>query len=779
MRILLSVAAFLLAISHTAMAHWVSGRVEDVKGAGIKDVVVSDGYSVVKSDSAGTFFFNTSPAAKFIFVSTPDGFDHEGGFYHRLDPSSESYTFKLVKRDNYPGFFIHTGDTEASVYKDWVTLFKSYVNNTKPAFVLLNGDICYEKGMRFHAKELNESKLGVRTVYTLGNHDLVDGPSGEALYEELFGPVWYSFNINGVHFVNLPVLQGDRKPGYTSEDVYTWLKNDLEAIKPGTPVIIFNHHLVGFESDFVLKTTGFELDLKAYNLKAYLYAHYHTNMFHKTSRGGVTTISSMSPNKGGINHSPSSFRVINFNSAGEVETKLIYSPLDKHVRATGYEDETGSRSLFGRERKEIKVVATIYDTPSNVTVANAVAGKKEYKMTKESDFTWSVSFPSSAVKDLNSADAVKIKAEFSDGSVIVKPADIYSAPVVSWRAAAGGVIHMVTPVITDKYVITATADDESAKKSAIVAFEKSSGKIAWKIPVDNSVKNRMEYWNGMLYAADVEGKVYAADVSKGSLKWSRELRRGAIHPSYNQGVVVYNDIVYAGQGDFLTAMRAKDGKILWVNTSWRGGVTTVASPVVEPGSGVLLTSAYWTGRFAHSSEDGKLLWEKRDNDTRIADNSPVAFGGSFFYTSPNYITEVDPLSGEERVKRHISYTVNSYSKPLVTDKYYIVGTTDKGVVAFNRREDYREMWNFRTNPALIYTAPYTKDFQLTVESSPLLYAGDVYFGANDGYVYCVNAETGVFKWRFNTGSPNLASPVIESGVLYIADFAGNIWALKL
>ena len=170
---------------------------------------------------------------------------------------------------------------------------------------------------------------------------------------------------------------------------------------------------------------------------------------------------------------------------------------------------------------------------------------------------------------------------------------------------------------------------------------------------------------------------------------------------------------------------------------------------------------------------------KRDNDTRIADNSPVAFGGSFFYTSPNYITEVDPLSGEERVKRHISYTVNSYSKPLVTDKYYIVGTTDKGVVAFNRREDYREMWNFRTNPALIYTAPYTKDFQLTVESSPLLYAGDVYFGANDGYVYCVNAETGVFKWRFNTGSPNLASPVIESGVLYIADFAGNIWALKL
>jgi len=166
-----------------------------------------------------------------------------------------------------------------------VNLFKNHVNNTKPAFVLFNGDICYEKGLRFHAAELNQSKLGVRTVFTLGNHDLVDGKSGEELFEELFGPAWYSFNINGAHFVVLPVLQGDRKPAYTADILYSWLKSDLEFLKTGTPVIILNHHLWGFESDFVLKTKNIELDMKARNLKAYLYAHYHTKYFSQNTQG--------------------------------------------------------------------------------------------------------------------------------------------------------------------------------------------------------------------------------------------------------------------------------------------------------------------------------------------------------------------------------------------------------------------------------------------------------------------------------------------------------------
>ena len=774
-------AILLIFLSRSMAAQqWISGKITDTKGAGLKDVVVSDGYTVIKSDSTGSFFFDTRPGAKFVFISTPNGYDHDGPYYHKLDAQSSTYSFKLVKRESYPSFFIHTGDTETGVYKEWVNLFKSHVNNTKPAFVLFNGDICYEKGLRFHAAEMNQSKLGVRTVFTLGNHDLVDGESGEALFEELFGPAWYSFNINGVHFVVLPVLQGDRKPRYTADILYSWLKSDLEQLKTGTPVIILNHHLWAFENDFVFKTKNIELDMRAQNLKAYLYAHYHTNIFHKTLKGGVATISTMSPNKGGKDHAPSSFRHVRFTSEGNVSTKLIYSPIDKLVRATAFEDEEGrGRSLLGRERRNVKVIATVYDTPSEASNVFTVVGKREFKMSKISDFNWIVSFPLSSVKSSEASDAIKIKAEFNDGSVIYKSADFPSAPRISWSTNLGGPVFFAGPVITDKYIISATTDDEGASGASVVALDKSSGKEVWRVKASNSVKNRIEYWNGMVFASDVEGKVYAIDVSKGALKWSRELRSNTIHPIYTQGVVVYDGVVYAGQGNFLTAMRAKDGKVLWVNDSWNGGVSTIASPAVEPGSGVLLTAGYWSGRYAHNTENGKLLWEKKDNITRYADNSPVAFGGSFFYTSPNYITEVDPRTGDERVNIRIPYTVNSYSRPLVTEKYYIVGTTDKGVAAFNRKEGYKEMWSFRPNPGIFYTAPYTMDHQLTVESSPLIHSGSVYFGANDGYLYCLDAESGVFKWRLNIGTPLLSSPVVDNGILYIADFGGNVWAIQL
>lgn len=780
--------ALLLISPFAGAQQWITGKVLDAKGAGIEGVVVSDGYTVVRSDASGSYFFDTNPKAKFIFVSTPNGHDHEGSFYQKIGEGAE-YNFTLVKAEKVPNTFIHLSDTEASVYKDWVTLFKSYVSSVKPAFVVFNGDICYEKGMRFHAAELMSKNLGVRAVYTLGNHDLVDGTYGEELYETLFGPVWYSFNSGGVHFVNLPVLYGDRKTNFTPDDVYSWLKKDLESIAPGTPVVIFDHHLVGFAENFVLKTEKMELDLLAYNLKAYLYGHYHTNLYHKTLKGGVATISTMSPNKGGIDHSPSSFRLITFSPAGDLKSQLVYSPLDKHMRATAFR-ERGSQgwSIFGGERIGIKVVASLYDTPSNVTSAWAIAGKKEYKLVKAGNFTWTGIIPVSAARKSDELRSILVKAQFSDGSVITKPAefafgDIYSdnskEPGILWSANIGAPIFMTSPVTTEKLVICATTDDDSSKVAAITALDKKSGKTIWTFKTVNSVKNSMAMWDGVLFAADVEGRVYALDAEKGTLKWSRELRSGSVHPVYTQGVTVHDGVLYAGQGAFLTALRVSDGKVIWVNEGWKGGVSTVASPVVEKGSGVLLTAAYWTGRFAHDASSGKLLWEKRDDDTRIADNSPVAFDGSLFYSSPNYITQVNPRTGEELLKHKIAYTVNSNSRPLVTDKYYITGTSDKGVAAFDRTKDYREIWNFKTNPAILYTAPYTKDFQMTVEGGVVMHGDNVYFGASDGYIYCAEARTGVFRWRLNAGMPLLGTPVIDNGILYAADFAGNIWAIRI
>ena len=338
---------------------------------------------------------------------------------------------------------------------------------------------------------------------------------------------------------------------------------------------------------------------------------------------------------------------------------------------------------------------------------------------------------------------------------------------------------MTSPLITENLVISATTDDNMALDAAICALDRATGEVVWKFNTHNSVKNNLHLYNGVVFAADVEGFIYALDAQSGELKWEKPLRQNIIQYPYTQGVVVSRGVVYAGQGYYLTALDAASGEVLWVNTHWRGDVGTVANPIVDEANNILLTAAYWTGRFAHDATTGKLIWEKRDGDTRYADNSPVLFDGKFYYASPGFITEVDPLSGEEHMKLKIDYRINSNSRPLVTEKYYITGTTDKGVVAFDRTNGYKELWNFKTNPALLYTAPYTKDFQMTVDGGVALKGNNLYFGANDGYIYCVDVRNGRFIWRINAGSPILGNLLIDGDTLYVADFAGNLWAVKI
>lgn len=810
----------ILFISFQASAQqWISGKITDDKGTIVAGVVVSDGYKVIKTDAKGEYFFETNPKAKFVFMSTPNGYEQKGNYYMKLGESGK-YDFSLKKGGNTSNRFVHMADTEANIHKDWVDLLKQFVANTKPAFVIFNGDICYEKGLRFHARELTSEQLGVRAVYSLGNHDLVAGAYGEELYEDLFGPVWYSFNVGGVHFVNIPVLYGDKVPRYTTDEIFNWMRADLESIPSGTPVVLIDHHLIGFSDNFVLKTAKQELDLLAYNLKGYLYGHYHTNVYHKTLKGGVATISTMSPNKGGIDHSPSSFRVIEFNSKGDLKSHLKYSPINRHVVATGFMEKPESGisknnnksyiSSFRNSNKNIgfTVIANIYDTPTEVEKAAVIVGAKEYSLKQKSSWSWNAVLPNN-VGEKAVENGAKIMVKFSDGSVVVNNVEINDGrpenimgggteraaqlpagtsaagslasgqPEILWATNMGGTAFMTSPLIAGDLVISSTTDEDSASVAAIHAIDIASGEIRWSFKTRNSIKNNMALWEGVVVGCDVEGNVYALDAASGKLKWSKELRQNSIHPVYTEGVTVNDGIVYAGQGNFLTAMRVSDGKTMWVNEAWKGGVSTIASPVVDEKSGVLLSAAYWTGRFAQDAATGKLLWEKKDDDSRISDNSPVVFDGHFFYASPGYITEVNPLTGEELLKLKINYTINSNSRPLVTEKYYVTGTADKGVVAYDRSAGYKEIWNFKTNPAIFYTAPYTKDFQMTVESGVALNGNDLFFGANDGFLYCVDVRNGTFRWRLNLGAPILCNIVIDAGILYVTDFGGNMWAIKI
>ena len=62
-------------------------------------------------------------------------------------------------------------------------------------------------------------------------------------------------------------------------------------------------------------------------------------------------------------------------------------------------------------------------------------------------------------------------------------------------------------------------------------------------------------------------------------------------------------------------------------------------------------------------------------------------------------------------------------------------------------------------------------------SSPTVWNGAVYFGSGDGNIYALDAATGSFKWKFQTGDVVHASPAISNGKLYIGSWDSYFYAL--
>ena len=63
-------------------------------------------------------------------------------------------------------------------------------------------------------------------------------------------------------------------------------------------------------------------------------------------------------------------------------------------------------------------------------------------------------------------------------------------------------------------------------------------------------------------------------------------------------------------------------------------------------------------------------------------------------------------------------------------------------------------------------------------SVPAVSGNMVYFGANNGNVYALNAQNGDLRWSTNVTAIGQSSPVIVEGILYIGGYNGVVYALN-
>ncbi len=274
----------------------VFGYVKDINGNPISGVAVSDGFSVVSTDSKGYYSINVSRDTWYIFISLPSEYEvplNEYGqpcFYKKYPSNTPQYDFTLTPLPNGKEnkFALVTfGDPQVSTSSklkrfknEAIPGIKTHITELSkevPCYGITLGDIisnsngtntgAYRDDMR---DGFAKSSIGLPVFQVMGNHDNTHYSSTNPIYadersssfelaaqrehEDMFGPVNYSFNRGDIHII------GMRDIVYTTnlsssnyvlgflDSQWEWLKQDL-ALVPKDKVVVLCVHIPFYNKD--------------------------------------------------------------------------------------------------------------------------------------------------------------------------------------------------------------------------------------------------------------------------------------------------------------------------------------------------------------------------------------------------------------------------------------------------------------------------------------------------------------------------------------------------
>jgi eukaryotic-like serine/threonine-protein kinase len=65
-----------------------------------------------------------------------------------------------------------------------------------------------------------------------------------------------------------------------------------------------------------------------------------------------------------------------------------------------------------------------------------------------------------------------------------------------------------------------------------------------------------------------------------------------------------------------------------------------------------------------------------------------------------------------------------------------------------------------------------------IRSTPAVFNGSLYFGCGDGYLYALDCQSGVERWKFKTGGAVYSSPAVSEATVYFSSRDGYLYALQ-
>ncbi|HYF66993.1 MAG TPA: PQQ-binding-like beta-propeller repeat protein [Ohtaekwangia sp.] len=314
----------------------------------------------------------------------------------------------------------------------------------------------------------------------------------------------------------------------------------------------------------------------------------------------------------------------------------------------------------------------------------------------------------------------------------------------------------------------------------------SFGSPLWKLKTKGKIFSSPVMADDVLYVGSEDGFLYAINASTGTVKWKFKTRR-AVHSTPS----VYGNMVYFGSFDgHYYGVDIRTGKMKWRfktgGEKWQGGRGYLG---LKPDT--LMMDDPW--EYFLSSPIVQEI-----------DGIPVVFFGS----SDSHVYAVDALDGKLAWKFKTGDIV--HTTPAFDDDNLYIGSWDTFMYALNKRTG-KELWRFKTGDQIGMSG---------IQASPTVYEGKLYFGARDAHFYALNTGKGELLWKYaaenawilstaaidrdnlyvGTSDSYLllainatngkevwrsklkgyvfSSPAVTRNAVYIADFTGNVYAIR-
>ncbi len=234
---------------------------------GIAGIRVTDGVNFAVTGADGTYTIKLADdymipcrAARTVSVSWPTGKWPSGRWWHRLSAITDAKAESFGLRDDEQKLqfaFMHTSDDHGSgrMYGEH---FTHDARMMKPAakFLFNTGDMGYATpdggDLMFRTIAANAAAFPLPMFITPGNHDFVgadgktpmDQPTGGwGFHTQYLGPVRWSFDYAGIHFIGLDYMEKTDK-GYQDKIPHVavqFMEKDLASLAKGTRVVLLVH----------------------------------------------------------------------------------------------------------------------------------------------------------------------------------------------------------------------------------------------------------------------------------------------------------------------------------------------------------------------------------------------------------------------------------------------------------------------------------------------------------------------------------------------------------